>query len=266
MGEHMVDRPAGTYQLVSEFTAPTIRLKKISSRPRLMVVEDDDVTRAMIGTYMSDQSFEVSEAETGEAALRLLKRWPADVVFIDIQLPDCDGLDLARTIRASSAVGIIFVTQNSSETDRIMALELAGDDYVSKPVNLRELLARTRALLRRRQMDRRAARDDSVVTFGNWLIDNTRRELTTLEGEPIRLTRGEFDLIAALVQADGRPLSRDYLVEVVSNRETEVGERTVDALVARLRRKLKSAPGPETPIVTVNGFGYRLGLAIDRDR
>lgn len=262
----MIDRPAGPSQLSSEFALPDLTVRKAASRPRLAVVEDDDVTRAMIGAYMADQSFDVSLAETGEAALRLLKRWPADIVFIDIQLPDCDGLDLARTIRASSAVGIIFVTQNSSETDRIMALELAGDDYVSKPLNLRELLARTRALLRRRQMDRRAARDDAVVTFGNWLIDHTRRELTTLDGDPIRLTRGEFDLIAALVRADGRPLSRDYLVEVVSNRDTDVGERTVDALIARLRRKLKSAPGPEAPIVTVNGFGYRLGLAIDRDR
>lgn len=218
----------------------------------------------MIGAYMSDQSFEVQLAGSGADCLRLLRARPADIVFIDIQLPDMDGFELARTIRASSAVGIIFVTQKDSEIDRILGLELAGDDYVLKPVNLRELLARTRALVRRRQLDRKAAQSDSVATFGNWLIDQTRRELTTLEGTPVRLTRGEFDLIAALVQANGRPLSRDYLVEVVSNRETEVGERTVDALIARLRRKLRTPSDGTGPILTVSGIGYRLGHEVER--
>ena len=232
-------------------------------RDRLIVVEDDPVTRTMIARYFAEEGFEVEEAGTGAECRRALKRSPADLLFIDIQLPDGDGFDLAREIRATSAVGIIFVTQKDSEVDRVVGLELAGDDYVTKPVKLRELLARSRALLRRRGMERDAARHNSVVTFDSWLLDQTRRELTTRDGTPVRVTRGEFDLLAALVQANGRPLSRDYLVEVVSNRDTDVGDRTVDALVARLRRKLQTPTGAPPVIVTVTGVGYKLGVRTD---
>ena len=179
-------------------------------------------------------------------------------------MPDGDGFGLAREIHAENPVGIIFVTQRNNDIDRILGLELAGDDYVTKPVNLRELLARARALLRRRRLDRESSRNRSVATFGSWLIDQTRREIATREGVPVRLTRGEFDLLAALVAADGRPLSRDYLIEVISNRDAEVGERTVDALIGRLRRKLGTTPGAPPIIVTVGGVGYKLGVAIDR--
>jgi two-component system torCAD operon response regulator TorR len=238
----------------------------VSKRDRLIVVEDDPVTRSMIARYFLDEGFEVEEAATGGECRRALKRRGADLVFVDIQLPDGDGFDLAREIRAASAVGIIFVTQKDSEVDRVLGLELAGDDYVTKPVKLRELLARARALLRRRALDRNAAQSQTVVAFGAWLIDKTRRELTTLEGVNVRLTRAEFDLLAALVEANGRPLTRDYLSEVVSNRDTEVGERTVDALIARLRRKLNPSPGGQPLIVTVTGIGYKLGVVIDDRR
>jgi two-component system torCAD operon response regulator TorR len=232
----------------------------------LVVVEDDPVTRSMIARYFTDEGFEVEEAATGAACRRALKRRAANLVFIDIQLPDGDGFDLAREIRAESAVGIIFVTQKDSEIDKVLGLELAGDDYVTKPVKLRELLARARALLRRRALDSNSTQNQTVVTFGAWRLDKTRRELTTLEGALVRLTRAEFDLLAALVEANRRPLSRDYLREVVSNREAEVGERTVDALIARLRRKLKPPPGGPSLIVTVTGIGYKLGVAADDRR
>ncbi|MGO4725695.1 MULTISPECIES: response regulator [unclassified Inquilinus] len=232
-------------------------------RDRLVVVEDDPVTRSMIARYFAEQGFEVEEAATGAECRRALKQRPADLIFIDIQLPDGDGFDLAREIRAASAVGIIFVTQKDSEVDRILGLELAGDDYVTKPVKLRELLARARSLLRRRELERDSARGRTVITFDSWLLDQTRRELTTRDGVPVRVTRGEFDLLAALVQANGRPLSRDYLIEVVSNRDTEVGDRTVDALVARLRRKLQPPEGGPPVIVTVTGVGYKLGVRTD---
>ncbi|MGD0719457.1 MAG: response regulator transcription factor [Roseiarcus sp.] len=233
-------------------------------RDRLIVVEDDPTTRSMIARYFAAEGFDVEEASTRAECRRALKRQGADLVFIDIQLPDGDGFGLAREIHAENPVGIIFVTQRNNDIDRILGLELAGDDYVTKPVNLRELLARARALLRRRRLDRESSRNRSVATFGSWLIDQTRREIATREGVPVRLTRGEFDLLAALVAADGRPLSRDYLIEVISNRDAEVGERTVDALIGRLRRKLGTTPGAPPIIVTVGGVGYKLGVAIDR--
>lgn len=244
-------------------TTPDVMQRAAGRRDRLIVVEDDPVTRSMIARYFADHGFEVEEAATGAECRWALKRLSADLVFIDIQLPDGDGFDLAREIRATSAVGIIFVTQKDNEIDRILGLELAGDDYVTKPVKLRELLARARSLLRRRNLEQDAARDRTVVAFGSWLLDQTRRELATRDGVPIRVTRGEFDLLAALVQANGRPLSRDYLIEVISNRETEVGDRSVDALVARLRRKLQPPAGGQPIIITVTGVGYKLGIRTD---
>ena len=127
------------------------------------------------------------------------------------------------------------------------------------------MLARARALLRRRKLDNSTPQRSTVLTFGTWVLDLTRRELTPVGGEQIPLTRGEFDLLAALVEADGRPLYRDFLAEVVSNRTTSDSDaRTVDSLVARLRRKLAPLEGGAAMIVTVNGVGYRFGLTVDR--
>jgi two-component system torCAD operon response regulator TorR len=235
-----------------------------NQRDRLIVVEDDPVTRSMIASYFSGEGFDVEEAATAAEGRQAMKRRGADLIFIDIQLPDGDGFTLASEVRAESPVGIIFVTRRDTEIDRVLGLEIAGDDYVTKPINLRELLARSRSLLRRRRMERgAAARRRSTVTFAGCVLDLTRRELSAHDGSPIRLTRGEFDLLAALVEADGRPLSRDYLIEVVSNRDGDVDERTVDALVARLRRKLEAGANENPVIVTVVGVGYKLGVHID---
>ena len=185
-------------------------------RERLIVVEDDPVTRAMICGYFADHGFAVEEAATGAECRHALRRGKADLLFVDIQLPDCDGLDLAKEVRARSDAGIIFVTRRDSEIDRILGLELAGDHYVTKPVNLRDLLARARSLLRRKAIDREAARQRAIVSFGCWMLDLVRRELMISDGTPVPLTRAEFDLLAAIVDADGRPLTRDYLIEVIS--------------------------------------------------
>src|SRR3954454_20586178 len=142
------------------------RSAESTGRERLIVVEDDPVTRAMIAGYFSDNNFEVVEA-TGCAECRAALRTRADLVFIDVQLPDGDGFELAKEIQALSRAGIIFVTRRDTEIDRILGLEVAGDHYVTKPINLRDLLARARSLLRRREIEREGARADSVVIFGN---------------------------------------------------------------------------------------------------
>jgi two-component system torCAD operon response regulator TorR len=232
-------------------------------RSRLLVVEDDVVTRSMIANYFANEGFDVEEAGSGSECRAMMKRHPADIIFLDIHLPDINGMTLAQEIRASSTVGIIFVTQRDSEIDRVVGLESAGDDYVTKPINLRELLARARSLIRRRQLDRTVKGRGTVLTFGHWVLDLTRRELTPRSGKPVQLTRGEFDLLAALAEANGRALNRDYLAEVISNRQQDGDIRTVDSLVARLRRKLDHKPGTPPLIVTVTGIGYRLGLSVD---
>ena len=229
-----------------------------AGRERLIVVEDDPVTRTMLVGYFSENNFDVVGAGSC-AECRQALRGRADLVFLDVQLPDGDGFELAKEIQATSNAGIIFVTRRDTDVDRILGLEVAGDHYVTKPINLRDLLARARSVLRRRSIDRKAARNHNSIAFGDWIIDLTRRELLGGDGKPVALTRAEFDLLAALVGADGRPLSRDYLIEVVSNRQAEVDIRTVDALVARLRRKLV---GSGTPVIaTVTGVGYKLALS-----
>ena len=186
-----------------------------AGRERLLVVEDDPVTRTMLVGYFSENNFDVVGAGTC-AECRQALRSRTDLVFLDVQLPDGDGFELAKEIQATSNAGIIFVTRRDTDVDRILGLEIAGDHYVTKPINLRDLLARARSVLRRRSIDRKAARNHNSIAFGDWIIDLTRRELLGSDGKPVALTRAEFDLLAALVGADGRPLSRDYLIEVVS--------------------------------------------------
>jgi two-component system torCAD operon response regulator TorR len=185
-----------------------------AGRERLIVVEDDPVTRTMLVGYFNENNFDVVGAGSC-AECRQALRSRTDLVFLDVQLPDGDGFELAKEIQATSNAGIIFVTRRDTDVDRILGLEIAGDHYVTKPINLRDLLARARSVLRRRSIDRKAARNHNSIAFGDWIIDLTRREL--------------------------------------------LGIRTVDALVARLRRKLV---GSGTPVIaTVTGVGYKLALS-----
>ncbi len=234
-----------------------------SGRERILIIEDDPVTRALIAGYFADQGFNVSEAATFTEGLRAVQQGRPDLIFLDVLLPDGDGVELGRQAQSFSDAGIIFITRRDAEVDKIVGLELAGDHYLTKPIDLRDLLARARSLLRRRSIDRDAARRKTTVVFGRYLIDLLRREIATVDGDPIRLTRGEFDLLAALVDANGRPLSREYLIEVVSNRPGDVDARSVDALIARLRRKLMG-DGEAEIIRTVPGVGYKIGVAVDR--
>jgi two-component system torCAD operon response regulator TorR len=213
----------------------------------------------MIAGYFAEHEFDVTVADSCGRCRGLLASVNPDLLFLDILLPDGDGIELAEEIRATSQVGIIFVTHRDADVDRIRGLEGAGDHYVTKPIDLRDLLARARSLLRRRAIERPASRTGSSVRFRDWTIDLVRRELVGLDDTPIQLTRAEFDLLAALVDAQGQPLSRGYLIEVVSNRQSDVDVRTVDALVARLRRKLVGRS--DRPVIaTVTGVGYRIAL------
>ena len=223
--------------------APAPHDSRGPQRERLVVVEDDPVTQTMLVDYFSENNFDVVGAGSC-AECRQALRARTDLVFIDVHLPDGDGFELAKEVQSLSNAGIIFVTRRDTDVDRILGLEIAGDHYVTKPINLRDLLARARSVLRRRLIERKATRNRNAIAFGDWIIDLTRRELTGSDGKPVALTRAEFDLLAALVGADGRPLSRDYLIEVVSNRQSDVDVRTVDALIARLRRKLVSDGTP----------------------
>lgn len=218
----------------------------------------------MLARYLGGAGYAVAVSGSVAEAREALCRDRIDILLLDINLPDGDGISFARELRERSTVGIIFVTQRTGDVDRILGLETAADDYVTKPVRLRELLARVRALLRRQRLYHEVSPVDTLLFFDRWLIDLQRRELALRGGNVLSLTPREFDLLAALVMARGTTLTREYLLGVVSKREHTVDARTVDTLVARLRHKMSSfAIDTRCPIATVVGKGYRLDAMVD---
>lgn len=218
----------------------------------ILVVEDDPIVSSILTASLTQSGFTVRQVETGEAARASFAAQPCDLVLIDIRLPDGLGHKVAQDLRAFGDPAVIFLTSMGSVEDRIHGLDLA-DDYLVKPVDLGELQARVRAVLRR---SRRMAPNPSTRDLAGWTLDLVRRELADAAGHPMKLTRGEFDIVAALVQAEGAALSRDYLLEVSGSVDSAANERSIDVLVSRIRGKLKRT-SLEKSILTVPGQGYR---------
>lgn len=217
----------------------------------ILIVEDDPIVSAILTASLTKAGFTVRNAETGEAARASFATRSADLVLIDIRLPDGLGHHVVRDLRAYGDPGVIFLTSLGSVEDRIRGINIA-DDYLVKPVNLDELHARVRAVLRRCKpiLPNAYTRD-----LAGWTLDLVRRELAGPSGNVLRLTRGEFDLVAALVQAAGVTLSRDYLLEVTGSADSVSNERTIDVLVSRIRGKLKDS-ALQNCVSTVAGQGY----------
>ncbi|WP_114858126.1 response regulator transcription factor [Azospirillum brasilense] len=233
----------------------------------VLVVEDSPETQDLIATYLEHQGLRVLRAANGaELTARVAQDRP-DLVLLDINLPDCDGLALAERLRLGETVPLIFVTGRDSPTDRIAGLSHGGD-YVTKPVDLLELLIRIRNLLRRSgasavpPASAEAAAGpapDAPLTFRGWRLDLVRRALFRPDGSYLALTTGEFNILAALAAMRPNPVSREYLLDVISNRDPRsISEHTVDTLITRLRRKMRLDDGTSSPIVTVRGVGYAL--------
>ena len=222
----------------------------------ILVVEDDPVGRQTLCAYLRKENHRVSEAANGEAMRRVFASGDVDVVMLDINLPGEDGLSLLRELRRQSEVGVIMVTGRQDVVDRIVALELGADDYVTKPYNMRELLPRAKNLARRVAAARINSPDESNKQFDGWSLDIPHRTLTSPEGEDVRLTRAEFELLATFVTNRGRVLTRDGLIDHVSHRDRDPLDRTIDVLVGRLRRKIEKDPNRPHRIITVHGVGY----------
>ncbi len=220
----------------------------------IVVVEDDAVTRTKLAGYAESAGHRVSEAEDGDGMWRILERDAADLILLDINLPREDGLDLTRKLRAQSRVGIILVTVRNDDVDRILGLEIGADDYITKPFNPRELLARMKCVLRRAGDGVREPA--SVRRFAGWEFSAPARKLVSPAGESVQLTRAEHELLAALVDHPGQVLSRERLLALITHRSWDPGDRTIDVLVRRLRRKIEEDPGNPELIVTVHGEGY----------
>ena len=235
-------------------------LKLAGDSTHVLIVEDDEVARTKLAGYLETAGHRVSEAIDGEGLREVMHRDPVDLVLLDINLPGEDGLDLTRFIRAHSDVGIILVTGRTDDVDRIVGLEIGADDYVTKPFNPRELLARVKTLLRRTTA-RTPATSESKA-FAGWRFDIRSRRLVTSKGDRVALTRAEFELLNALIAHPGTVLTRERLLGCITHRSWDPGDRTVDVLVRRLRQKLETDPQSPELIITVHGEGYMFAAEV----
>lgn len=230
----------------------------------IVVVEDDRVTRMKLAHYFSNEGYKVSQAADGIEMRSILERDPATVLMIDVNLPGEDGLRLAREQRESSNAGIILVTSRSEAVDRIVGLEVGADDYVTKPFEPRELLARVKNLISRMERTRSTADDAEAVAFAGWRLDIRTRALTSSDGQATDLTNAEFKLLALLVRHPGQVVSRDRILREIARREWDASDRTCDVLVRRLRRKLGDSGRKPQIILTSHNEGYYLSAATTR--
>jgi two-component system phosphate regulon response regulator OmpR len=218
---------------------------------RVLIIDDDVRLSAMLADYLAQEGLVVSRVNDGESGLQALSREPPDIVVLDLMLPGIDGLETCRRIRARHDVPILMLTAKGDETDRIVGLELGADDYLPKPFNARELLARLRAILRRRHAPGRM----QVLRFGQLEIDEGARAVR-VRGEEKPLTSYQFDLLAAFAAHAGRVLSRDQLLDLVKGAELEAFDRSIDVHISRIRAAIEDDPRRPKRIITVRGAGY----------
>jgi len=225
--------------------------------PRLLVVDDDSEIRELLSLYFGEQGFAVAAVEDGRAMDAWLARNTADLVILDLMLPGEDGLSLARRLRSDYRLPIVMISARGEDIDRIVGLEVGADDYLAKPFNPRELLARVRAVLRRNRPD--DDRDDGSgksFLFGPFRYDPDSRALFRNGGE-VELSRAEFELLSVFVEHRKRILSRDFIMDCLSHTDRDPFDRSIDVRVTRLRHKIEDNPGEPRFIRTVWGIGYQ---------
>ena len=228
---------------------------------RVLVVDDDDALRALVADFLRGHAFDVFEANGGTAMRAILRQQPIDVVVLDVMMPGEDGLSLAREVSRQSNTAIVMVSALGSETDRIIGLEVGADDYLPKPASPRELLARIRAVLRRR-----AARADTgppaLCHFAGWVCDLQRRLLRDPSGVAVILSHGEFALLRAFLEHPQRVLTRDQLLDWTRGDDSDAFDRAIDSQISRLRRKLAERGGADF-VRTIRSEGYMFAPRVD---
>jgi two-component system, OmpR family, response regulator len=230
----------------------------------VVVVDDHGDIRDLVRQYLEQQGYKVSVAESGAALRRLLDRQSVDLIILDVMMPGEDGLSVCRQLRASKSTPIIFLTAMADETDRIIGLELGADDYLVKPFNPRELLARIRAVLRRaaNPMTRPIAHNQSNVRVGPWRINMGRQEISGEDGVGIPLSTAEFRLLKVFIERPGLVLSREQLLDLTVGRTADIFDRSIDNQVSRLRKKIENNPKNPSIIKTHWGGGYSLSAEV----
>ncbi|MGY3861755.1 response regulator [Aeromonas lacus] len=224
----------------------------------ILVVDDHSEIRDLLKRFLEQHGLRVSCARDGKEMKRLLEEREFDLLVLDLMMPGEDGLTLCRELRAKSSLPIIMLTAMGEETDRIIGLEMGADDYLAKPFNPRELLARIKAVMRRTQAETQPAAETLTrdLRFDRWLLDVNRRELVDEDGVGLSLSTAEFDLLKVFLERPQRVLSRDQLLDLARGREAVAFDRAIDTLVSRLRRKLERDPKNPELIKTIWGGGY----------
>jgi two-component system OmpR family response regulator len=233
--------------------------------PHILIVDDDREIRDLLAKFLERQRLRVTTARDGKEARRAIANGHFQLVVLDLMLPGEGGLEIARWLRAESNVPIIMLTAMAEDTDRIIGLELGADDYVTKPFNPRELLARIRAVLRRTtESDHRPAEHTKTYRFAGWVLETARRRLLDPQGVEVAITGGEYDLLLALLDRPNRVLTRDMLLDLLRGRQAGPFDRAIDVAVSRLRRKLEDDGRNAQIIKTVRGGGYVLSTPVER--
>lgn len=224
----------------------------VNTMASILVVDDDSEILDLVARFLRTNSFSVLTARNGLEMAECLTQKRVDLIVLDLMLPGASGLDLCRDLRRTSTVPLIMLTAKGDEVDRIIGLEVGADDYLAKPFNPRELLARISAVLRRTQT-RQATGPQRLVRFSGWWLDTLKRELTDPRGVIVDLSTGEYDLLIAFLDAPQRVLSRDYLLDATRARAAESFDRSIDVQISRLRRKIEAE---HEMIKTIRGVGY----------
>jgi two-component system OmpR family response regulator len=227
--------------------------------PHILIVDDDKEIRDLLARFLAKHGLRVTTANGGAEMRSALADWRIDLVVLDIMMPGEDGLTLCRHLRAASSMPVIMLTAMGEEVDRIVGLEMGADDYLTKPFNPRELLARIKAVLRRAEGSPGQAADvapGTTLSFAGWQLDLDRRELKDADGAIVALSGGEFELLAAFATHAGRVLSRDQLLDLARGRDAQPFDRSIDVQVSRLRRKIEPDAKQPSLIKTVRGGGY----------
>lgn len=232
----------------------------------ILIVDDDPEIRQLLQAYLEQNGYRVSTAGEGKAMNRLLEQQRIDLIVLDLMLPGADGLELCRNLRVSSRVPVIMLTARGDEMDRILGLEMGADDYLPKPFNPRELLARIKVVLRRTNSMPVNESDQGATTliFAQWKLDTVARHLESADGVVIPLSGAEYRLLRVFLEHPNRVLNRDQLLDLTQGREADPFDRSIDVLISRLRKRLEDDPKDPAIIKTVRGEGYVLASSVSR--
>ncbi|WP_419797744.1 MAG: response regulator transcription factor [Terasakiella sp.] len=241
----------------------------------ILIVEDDPVVADVVAACLEDAEFETTITSSGQAALNIISDTHVDLCVVDLGLPDMDGLSLTREIKSRTSIGIMILSGRGETTERIIGLEVGADDYLGKPFEPRELLARVRSIIRRTQPSTQATtqttvpggvqRSDLSFIFDGWKVDLASLEITGPDGMQPQLSNSEFNLLQAFIEHPNRVLSRDQLLDLVHGDNTPAFDRSIDVQITRLRKKIESDPKAPKFIKTVRNRGYMFTAKVTRD-